>query len=281
MEPSLLGQIVLYTVLVVLSLAFAMPFLWMLSSALKNDVQTYAIPPVWIPIPARWRNFPEALTYLPFGLYFLNTLQIVIPVAIGTLFSCVVSAYGFARVRWSLRDLFFAICIATMMIPFQVRMIPLFIVFRKLNWINSFKPLTIPSFFGNAYFIFLLRQFFLTIPQDLSDAANIDGCNELRTLWSIFLPLARPALAVVALFSIMWSWNDYLGPLLYINKAECYPLALALQQLRVAANNVMTMPYIWPYLMAASTVTIAPILVLYFFTQRTFIEGITLTGVKG
>lgn len=278
---GILGRVVLYTVLIVLAFLFAMPFLWMVSSALKNDRQTYAIPPVWIPIPARFLNFPEALTHLPFGKYFLNTLRIVLPVSAGTLFSCTLVAYGFARLQWSLRDPLFFICVATMMIPFQVRMIPLFLVFRNLKWINSYKPLTVPSWFGNAYFIFMLRQFFMTIPQDLSDAAKIDGCGELRTLTSIFLPLARPALAVVGLFSIMWSWNDYLGPLIYINDAERYPVALALQHLEDSGTGILPMDLIWPYLMAASTATIVPILLLYFFTQRTFIEGIALTGIKG
>ncbi len=276
-----LSRFFLYTILLILSLLFAMPFLWMLSSSLKDDRQTYAIPPIWIPRPARWQNYPEALTYLPFGKYFLNTMQIVIPVATGTVLSCTLVAYGFSRVEWSWREPLFFICISTMMIPFQVRMIPLFITFKKLKWINTYKPLTVPAWFGGPYFIFLLRQFFLTVPRDLSDAALIDGCSELRTLLAIFVPLARPALATVALFSTMWTWNDYLGPLIYVNKAEKYPLALGLQHLRQAGAGVLEMKLIWPYLMAASTATIVPIIVLYFFTQRTFIEGITLTGVKG
>lgn len=278
---EVLNKVVLYIILLFLSFMFALPFLWMISSSLKNDAQTYAIPPVWIPIPARWANFPEALTYLPFHEYFFNTMRIALPAAIGTLLSCTIVAYGFARLEWSLRDPLFFVCIATMMIPFQVTMIPLFITYRNLGWINTFKPLTVPSWFGIPYFIFLLRQFFMTVPQDLSDAAKIDGCSELRTLVSIMIPLAKPALAVVGLFRIMWAWNDYVGPLIYLNDEAKYPLALGLQHLRDAGVGVLEMRLVWPYLMAASTVTILPIVLMYFFTQRTFIEGIALTGVKG
>ncbi len=275
----ILGQIGLYIVLLVLSFAFVLPFLWMLSSALKDDPQTYHVPPIWIPNPALWSNFPEALTAHPFGLYFLNTLRIAIPSTIGTVISCALVAYGFSRFRWRLREPLFYICLATMMIPYQVVMIPLFITFKYLGWINTFKPLVVPAFFGSPYFIFLLRQFFMTIPQDLSDAAKIDGCNELRTMWSVILPLARPALAVVALFTVMGAWNDYLGPLIYINDPKKFPIALGLQTMRVTITSVKR-SLAWPYLMAASTATILPILVLYFFTQRTFIEGIAITGIK-
>jgi multiple sugar transport system permease protein len=276
----IMGRVLLYVSLIVLGLAFSLPFLWMISSALKDNPQTYTVPPIWIPRPAHPENFPDALTFLPFGLYALNTLRIAIPAAIGTVLSCAVVAYGFARLRWSLREPLFFLCIATMMIPFQVRMVPLFITFKNLGWINTFLPLIVPNWFGVPYFIFLLRQFFRTIPWDLTDAAKIDGCNELRTLWSVILPLAKPALAVVALFSIINAWNDYLGPLIYINDPDKLPIALGLQALRVSSTSA-TDTRLWPYLMAASTATILPILLLFFFAQRTFIEGITLTGVKG
>lgn len=274
------GRATLYLALNALGLLFLLPFLWMLSSALKDDAQTYHVPPIWVPNPARFQNFPEALTAHPFGLYAMNTLKIAIPSTIGTVISCALVAYGFSRFRWRLRDPLFYLCLATMMIPYQVVMIPLFITFKKLGWINTFNPLVVPAFFGSPYFIFLLRQFFLTIPQDLSDAAKIDGCNELRTMWSVILPLARPALAVVALFTVMWAWNDYLGPLIYINDPKRFPIALGLQNMRATITQVKK-SLMWPYLMAASTATITPILVLFFFTQRTFIEGIAVTGIKG
>ncbi len=274
------GRVVLYLIVFVLGLIFLLPFLWMLSTSLKNDAQTYVVPPIWIPNPMRFSNYLEALTTYPFGLYATNTLKIAIPSVVGTVISCAVVAYGFSRFRWRLRDPLFYICLATMMIPYQVVMIPLFIIFRNLNWINKFWPLIVPAFFGSPYFIFLLRQFFMTIPQDLSDAAKIDGCNELRTMWSVILPLAKPALAVVALFTVMGAWNDFMGPLIYINDPKMFPIALGLQNMRQTFTSVKR-TLVWPYLMAASSATIAPILVLFFFTQRTFIEGIAITGIKG
>jgi len=190
-------------------------------------------------------------------------------------------AYGFSRLRWRGRDALFFVCLMTMMIPFQVTMVPLFIVFKHLGWLNSYLPLVIPSFCGSPYFIFMLRQFFMTIPQELSDAARIDGAGEFSILFRILLPLARPALTVVALFQFMWAWNDYLGPLIYINRSALYPLALGINQLRTILVGVGLAPLAYPYLMAVSTVTTAPILIGFFFTQRTFIEGISLTGIKG
>ena len=275
-----LGRVALYLGLIALSLVFLLPLIWMFSTSLKDDPQVYRMPPIWIPHPARLANYPEVLTFQPFGLYFLNTLKIAMPAAVGTVISCSIVAYGFSRLRWSLRDTLFFVCLATMMIPYSVVMIPLFITFKQLGWINTFYPLFVPAFFGSPYFIILLRQFFLTVPQELSDAARIDGCSEARTFWSVILPLARPALAVVFLFTVMWSWNDYLGPLIYINDPDKFPIALGLNNLRTAMGR-FTMKLVWPYLMAASTMTVMPILVLYFFTQRTFIEGITLTGIKG
>ena len=274
-----LGRGFLYVLLLTLSLLFMLPFLWMVSTSLKDDPQTYHIPPIWIPNPMRWQNYPEALTALPFGRYFGNTMLIIVPSCVGVLVASTLTAYGFARIRWRGRDAFFFICMATMMLPFQVQMIPLFITFKQLGWINTYLPLIVPAFFGNAYFIFLLRQFFLTIPQELSDAARVDGCSELGIFMRIILPLAQPALAVVVLFQFIWIWNDYLGPLIYLHDRETFPIALALQLLRSSAQSVTRL--VWPYLMAASTTAILPVLLLFFFTQRTFVEGISVTGMKG
>ena len=269
----------LYLFLVALSLLFAFPLLWMISTSLKTDAQTYHVPPIWIPDPIRWQNYPEALTFLPFAWYFLNTMRIAVPNILGSLVASTTAAYGFSRIRWPGRDAFFYICLASMMLPFQVRMIPLFLTFKSLGWINTFLPLIVPLFFGDAYFIFMLRQFFMTIPQELSDAARVDGCSEWNIFLRIILPLAKPALAVVALFQFMWSWNDYLGPLIYLNDQAKFTLALALQLLQSSTQAVT--PLAWPYLMAASTTTVIPILVIFFFAQRTFIEGISVTGIKG
>ncbi|MCD6290606.1 MAG: carbohydrate ABC transporter permease [Anaerolineae bacterium] len=274
---QLLRSIVLYVTVAFLSLTFALPFLWMLSTSLKDDPQVYRVPPIWIPHPVRLRNYPEALTKQPFDLFFLNTLKYAIPSAFGAVLSSSLAAYGFARLRWWGRDVLFFICIATMMIPFQVVMIPLYIIFKDFGWLNSYKALVIPTFFGNAYYIFLLRQFFMSIPQEISDAARVDGAGEIGIFVRIILPLAKPALAVVALFQFMGAWNDYLGPLIYLNREELYPIALGLQLFRSQFQEKL----VWPYLMAASTVTILPVIIIFFFTQRTFVEGITVTGLKG
>lgn len=277
---GILAKALLYLVLLVLSLSFLLPFLWMISTSLKNDPQVYTVPPIWFPSPILWSNYPGAMTHLPWGRFFLNTLKYAVPSTIGVILSSAIPAYGFARLHYKGRDLLFFVCLATMMIPFQVQMIPLFIIFRKLGWINTYLPLVIPSFFGSAYSIFLLRQFFLSIPGELSDAARIDGCGEVAILWKVIMPLARPALAVVGLFQFMGAWNDYLGPLIYLNNQKEFPVALGLQQMQ-ATYHAAGQNLVWPYLMAASTVVIIPILVLFFFTQRTFIEGITVTGIKG
>ncbi len=271
------GRIGLYVLVILFCVLFALPFIWMLSTAVKDDPQTYHVPPIWIPNPMYFINFPNALQRLPFGRFFLNTMIYAIPSAVGSVISGALVAYGFARLRWWSRDVLFFICISTLMIPFQVTMIPLYIIFKNLGWLNSYKALVIPTFFGNAYFIFLLRQFFLTIPQELSDAARVDGCSELGIFWRIILPLAKPALAVVALFQFMGAWNDYLGPLIFLSKEELYPIALGLQMFRSQFQEKL----VWPYLMAASTVTILPVILIFYFTQRVFVEGVTITGLKG
>jgi len=273
------GKLALTLFVFALSVIFFLPFVWMVSTSLKTDPQVYHVPPLWIPSPVRWANYPEAMTYVPFGLYLNNTLKYCIGSTVGVALSSAFVAYGFSRVQWKGRNTLFYIVLGTMMLPFQVRMIPLFITFKSLGWINTFLPLIVPALFGDAYFIFMLRQFFMTIPSELSDAARVDGCSELGIFLRIILPLAKPALAVVGLFQFMWAWNDYLEPLIYINNQNNFTIALALQLLQGSAQAVSRL--VWPYLMAASTATILPILLLFFFTQRTFVEGISLTGIKG
>jgi len=280
--PALVSAIIRHLVLIILAFSFLLPFYWMASSALKDDSQVYTVPPVWIPNPAHWNNFPDAWLQYDFNRYMVNTVvRYAVPGTLATTIASALVAYGFSRLRWPGRDVLFFICLTTMMIPFQVTMVPLFIVFKRLGWLNSYLPLVIPSFCGSPYFIFMLRQFFMTIPHELSDAARIDGAGEFGILFRIILPLARPALTVVALFQFMWAWNDYLGPLIYINKSALYPLALAINQLRSILAGVGISPLAYPYLMAVSTVATVPILIGFFFTQRTFIEGISLTGLKG
>lgn len=274
---AIVWKVVLYAVLIILSFSFLLPLLWMLSTSLKDTEQTYHVPPIWIPWPLRFQNYPEAMVAQPFGLFFLNTIKYAVLSGIGAVLSSSVVAYGFSRIRWRGRDVLFFVCLCTMMIPFEVRMIPLYLIFRNLHWLNSYKPLIIPAFFGSAYFIFLLRQFFMSIPLELSEAARIDGAGELSIFWRIILPLARPAIAVVGLFQCIDAWNDFLGPLIYLNQPEQFPVSLGLQ--RFLGQFVEKLA--WPYLMAASTVVILPVVVVFFFAQRTFIEGIAISGIKG
>ena len=271
-----------YTILISLAISFLIPFYWMVSSALKNDSQVYTLPPVLIPNPAFWSNFYNAWNLNNFNLFLFNTVfKYCIPVTIGTVLSSAMVAYGFSRIQWRGREVVFFLCVATMMIPFQVTMVPLFIVFKNLGWINTYLPLVIPAFFGSPYFIFLLRQFFRTIPTELSDAAYIDGATEFDILFKIMLPLAKPALAVVGLFTFMGAWNDYLGPLIYLNQEEQYTLAVGVDSLRRSISQTGIHESAYPYLMAISTLVTLPIMFIFFFAQRTFIEGITLTGMKG
>jgi multiple sugar transport system permease protein len=270
-------KILMYLTLLAFALVFLMPFLWMLSTSFKNTEQTYVVPPIWIPNPMRLENYPEAMAAQPFARFFLNTFQYAFFSSIGAVFSASVVAYGFSRIRWPGRNLLFGLCLCTLMIPFQVQMIPLYLVFRNLHWLNTYLPLIVPNFFGSAYFIFLLRQFFMSLPNELSDAARIDGAGELTIFMRIILPLARPAIAVVALFQFINAWNDYLGPLIYLNEPDSFPISLGLQQFMGQFVEKLA----WPYLMAASTVTILPIVIIFFIAQRTFIEGIAISGIKG
>jgi multiple sugar transport system permease protein len=280
---NVLIEVLKYFVLVVLSISFFFPLYWMIISALKNDSQVYTIPPVLWPIPMHWANFPAAwTTTFNFTKMAVNSVfRYCLPVTVATVVMSTIVAYGFSRVKWKGRDVLFYICMGTMMMPWQVTMVPLFILFRTFHWTNSYLPLVVPSFFGAPYFIFMLRQFMMTIPEELSDAARIDGANELGILIRIILPLMTPALTVVALFRWLGAWNDYLGPLIYLNRPDLYPLALGVNQLRVAVSSTGTQANTYPYLMAVSTVITLPILLLFFFAQRTFIEGISLTGIKG
>ena len=271
-----------YIVLIALAATWLFPFYWMFTSALKDDSQVYQIPPVLVPIPAHWNNFIDAWTRNNFNLYAFNSIfRYCIPVTFFTVISSAVVAYGFSRLRWRGRDYLFYICLATMMIPWQVTMVPLFITYKNLGWLNTYYPLVVPGLFGNAFFIFMLRQFFMGIPEDLSEAARIDGTSELGILTRIILPLSVPALMVVALFRFLWAWNDYLGPLIYLNQERMYPLALGIARLRqtISATGANVLAY--PYLMAVSTIVVVPVLILFFVAQRSFIEGISVTGIKG
>ncbi len=271
-----LGRAGFYLLIVLLGLLFFLPLLWMLSTSLKNDAQTYHVPPLWLPWPPRLANYPEALQAEPFGLYFLNSLQYSATTVMAELLSCSVAAYGFARLRWKGRDLLFALCLTTLMIPYQVTMVPLFITFKYLGWVNTYRPLIVPAFFGSAYYVFLLRQFFMTIPQELTEAARLDGASEVGILVRIIVPLARPAIVVVALIEFLATWDNYLGPSIYLDDQRLYPLAVGLALFKSDFVEHLA----WPYLMAATTVVMLPVIGLFFLAQRAFVEGITITGAR-
>ena len=226
----------------------------------------------------RWENFPRAIRSMHhFSRYLANTLILCVLNVIGTVLSSAMVAYGFSRVDWRGREWLFGLLLATMMIPFPVVMVPLYSLFRALGMVGTLQPLWVGSFFANAFNVFLLRQFFRTIPKDLSEAARIDGCGEFRIFWQIILPLCKPALIVVGLFTFLGAWNDYLGPLIYLSDERDFTLALGLDAMKSSESGATE----WPYLMAASTLVILPVITLFFFAQRKFVEGIALTGIKG
>ncbi len=254
---------------------FLTPLIWMISSSLKPDYQIFAMPPQLIPNPPRWENYIEALNYVPFGRYAVNTLVIALLTIVGHLLSCTLIAYAFARLRAPGRDTLFMIVLATMMLPYPVTMVPTFMLFNALGWVNTYLPLVVPAFFGSPFYIFLLRQFFLNISPELEDAASLDGANRLQILWYVILPLSKPALATVAIFSFQAAWNDFLTPLIYLHNRSLYTVTLGLDFFR-SSYDVN-----WAYLMAASLVTMLPVIIIFFLAQRYFIEGINLGGVKG
>ncbi|MBS4195613.1 carbohydrate ABC transporter permease [Lederbergia citri] len=263
-----------HLILILASIFFIIPFIWLVSTSLKPITQIYSFPPEWIPKPFRFQNYIEAMSYIPFFTYLKNTVVITIFSTIGIIISCPLVAYSFAKLRWKGRNVFFIITIAVMMIPGQVTMIPLFLLFNKMGWVGTPLPLIVPAFFGAPFYIFLLRQFFLGLPDTLRDSAKIDGASELRIYLQIMLPLAKPALLAVGLFQFMGSWTDFLGPLLYLTDETQYTLSLGLQQFQ---NQMGTE---WGMMMAVSTMMTLPIIVMFFFMQKTFIQGITFSGIK-
>ncbi|MDX2175833.1 MAG: carbohydrate ABC transporter permease [Candidatus Sumerlaeia bacterium] len=278
-SPSRPGRLVSAASTAVLALfagLFLFPFAWMVTTSLKELPQAMRMPPQWIPDPVRWENFLEATRAIPFWSYAVNTLTLCVLCVAGTVASCLLAAYGFARIQWRGREALFAATLATMMIPFPVMMVPQYGIYRSLGWIGTSLPLWVPAFFGSAYSIFLMRQFLLTIPKELQEAAEIDGASQLQTFLHVILPLSRPVVTVVALFTFMGVWNDFMGPLIYLTDQRDFTLALGLQHFQSKHGGTdMNL------LMAASTLVVLPIVVLFFFTQKTFIEGIAVTGIKG
>jgi multiple sugar transport system permease protein len=268
-----------YGILLLLSAFILLPLGWMLTVALKPDrVPYFTVPPEWFPTQYwRWENFPRALldSVQPFLRYTLNTLIIAAGNIVGTLFSCSLVAYAFARLRFRGSELLFNVLVITMLIPWQVLMIPQFLLFHTIGWYGTYLPLIVPSFTGNAFFIFLIRQYMRSFPRDLDDSARIDGCNYLQIFWYIILPLSVPVLTVCMVFVFQGAWNDLLGPLIYLDSNNKFTLAVGL------ANMVTRAGTKWNLLMAANLITIAPMVVVYFFAQEKLIGGIASVGLKG
>ena len=269
------NKLLAHVALITLSIIFSLPFLWLLSTSLKPDDQIFTFPPVWIPNPPIFSHYSRGLNFIPFGLYLKNTLIYCGLSVAGTVISSSLVAYSLARIRWRGRSVLFGIIVAVLIVPSQVTIIPQFLIFKQLGWIDSLWPLIVPHFFGVPFFIFLLRQFFLTIPLELGEAAKIDGASEWQIYSRVLMPLAKPVLATVGLFTFLNTWNDFLGPLIYLNSEDNYTLSIGLAMFQGQYTSL------WGPLMAVTTVMTVPIIVLFFFAQRTFIQGITLTGIKG
>lgn len=263
--------------LIAVAALFVVPFLWLVITSLKPLDQVFTEPLIWIPSPVQWNNYVEALTNgaFPFLRLLGNTVFYALFSTLGTLLSSTVVAYAFARMEFRGRNLLFGILLATMMLPSIVTLIPTYVLFRVFGLVGNYTPLVLPHFFGGAFNIFLLRQFMMTIPFDLTDAAHVDGAGDGTILWQIMVPLIKPALLVVGLFQFLAAWNDFMGPLIYLNKANLYPLVLGLYAFQTRFGVQ------WNLMMAAALATTFPIIVLFFVAQRYFIEGIALTGLKG
>lgn len=275
LNRNFLNKTFIYFLLLLFVAFFIIPFLWVLSTSLKSESEVFSLPIKWIPEKLHFENYEEVFKKMPFLIYLKNSVFITVVTIIGTVLSSSLVAYAFGCLKWPGRDFLFMFILATMMLPLQVTMIPIFVLFKEIGWLNTFKPLTIPAFLGGGAFnIFLLRQFFLSIPKDLLDSARIDGCSELRIYWNIVLPLAKPALATVAILTFMFSWNDFLGPLIYLSDKMKNTLALGLGMF---VGQYTTE---WTLLMAASVLMMLPMILIFFFFQKYFIQGFTMSGLK-
>lgn len=269
-------RLFIWLMLIIVAIVMLLPFLWLVSSSLKLEQRVFQYPPQWIPDPIRWINYYDALTVKPFHIYLKNTMFIAALNQVAILLTASFCAYGFARIEFPGRNFWFGVVLATMMLPYFVVMVPHFVIFSRLGWVDTFLPLTVPFFFGGGAFnIFLFRQFFRSLPKELSDAARIDGCSEFDIYWRIMLPLSKPALITVAIFTFLYTWNDFIGPVLYLSSPDNHTVALGLSSFRGVMRNQ------WHLLMAASTAMTVPVIILFFFLQHYFIKGVVMSGLKG
>ena len=275
LHPRVLYKVLVYSLLVIGSIVFLLPFLWMVSTSLKVSSEVFVYPPSFLPSSFQWHNYLDGWTALPFNTFLRNSLIITCSNVVGNLLSCSLVAFGFARLRARGRGLLFLLVLGTMMIPNEVTMVPRFILFKELHWVNTLLPLTVPAWFGYAFFIFLLRQFFMSIPHELDEAAHIDGASFFRIYWNIILPLSKPALGAVAIFAFIGNWNNLLDPLIYLRSQSLYTIALGLNLFLGQYVTVVNQ------LMAVSILALLPILIIFFFAQKVFVQGVTLSGMGG
>jgi multiple sugar transport system permease protein len=283
---KLVSQAGTYTLLLLGAVLVSLPFFWLLRTSLMVEGDHFTWPPIIWPNPIVWQNYVDIfnIPYIPMWLFFRNSTVIVIFAMVGEIISTSLVSFAFARLRWKGRDVLFAVLVATLFIPSQMTIIPLFLIWKEVGWLNTLYPLIVPSWFGHAFFIFLMRQFVMTIPLELDDAARIDGCGTLRIYWNIVVPLSTPALATIAIFSFQAKWNQFFEPLIYISKRDIMPLAVGVRMFRsamMAAGGGATGIVSWSHLLAATVVMVVPIIVVFFLAQRVFIQGIVVSGVKG
>ncbi len=271
---AIIWRVLLYILLIIIGIVMVVPFLWMISTSLKEQYDAVKIPPVWVPIPPHFENYVQVFTEQPMLQFMLNTLKIVFFVVLGQLFFSSLAAYSFARIRFKGRSVMFFFYIGTLMVPTQVTLIPTYVMFAKANLIDTHFPLILPAFFS-AFGVFLLRQFFISLPKEMEEAAEIDGCNPFTTYWRIMLPLVVPAMLTLGVFTLMNTWNDYMGPLIYLTSPEKYTMTLGIAFFK----GIYTTQ--WNLVMAGSVISVIPILAAYLCAQKYFIEGIAFSGVKG
>jgi len=269
------GKILAYSALLLTAITMIFPFYWMVATSLKSEARVFAFPPDWIPNPAILSNYTYILTELPFGRYTFNSVKVSSLATLGIILSSSLAAYAFARVRFWGREILFVITLGALMIPGQITMIPLYVVMTRIGWVDTHLPLIAPAYLGSAFGIFLMRQYFMTIPQELNDAAKIDGCSHFGIYWRIMMPLAKAVIATLALLSFMGSWNDLLGPVIYLFDEQLFTLPLALTRFRGMYYTA------WANMMAGATITLLPILIVFLFTQQYFVQGVVLSGLKG
>lgn len=271
---KIISKVLLTVILLLLSYLFLFPFLWMLSSSLKTEKEMFTFPIQWIPKEIRWDNYKNAWEIGRFGIYYKNSIKVSLIVTFGQVLTSVMAAYSFAKINFKGRDVIFLAYLGTMMVPFQVVMIPQFMIFKHLNLVDTHWALILPGMFS-AFGTFLLRQFFMGIPDELCEAARIDGCSELGILFIIMIPLAMPAMATLAIFTLRWTWNDFLAPLIYINNVNLKTIPLGLAQFKMENVTLYTL------IMAGSIIAVLPIIIAYIFAQKFFVKGIAMSGIKG